>query len=301
MLRLAHGRERGMVVESDKRSDMRLNYFLPSQRFRSLLTIHAAVDDVTESTIEILPAMLPNLHIRLAGHSTYIFADGQAIAAPPVSLIGPTSSAFRIVLSEGFRMMAVGFLPVGWQALVRLPAFECVDRLLDGECLWGARATARIVERLHAAPRDGSHLDRIEAFLADRVDGPSLHRLQQIVGIDQWLEHALPLSLDDLCSNLDVGARHLRRLTLDCYGMSPKTLTMKYRALRAAASMSQRDFGEAITASRSYADQSHMIRDFHRFVGWTPGAFTRERQNIAAATMIGRRQAGAERPLVLWS
>ena len=76
---------------------------------------------------------------------------------------------------------------------------------------------------------------------------------------------------------------------------------MKYRALRTAALMCRRDGAAMAVASQAYADQSHMIRDFYRFVGWTPATFLREHQNIAAATLLGRRMAGAVRPLVLWS
>ena len=76
---------------------------------------------------------------------------------------------------------------------------------------------------------------------------------------------------------------------------------MKYRALRTAALMCRSDSAGMTDALPDYADQSHMIRDFRRFVGWTPAAFLREHQNIAAATLSGRRKAGAVRPLVLWS
>ena len=62
-----------------------------------------------------------------------------------------------------------------------------------------------------------------------------------------------------------------------------------------------RDGAAMAVASQAYADQSHMIRDFYRFVGWAPATFLREHQNIAAATLLGRRMAGAVRPLVLWS
>lgn len=90
----------------------------------------------------------------------------------------------------------------------------------------------------------------------------------------------------------------MRRIALEYYGAPPKILAMKYRALRLAAEMCQGGgLGETLQA---YADQSHMIRDFRRFVGWTPAAFQRD-HNLAAATLSGRRRAGAARPLVLWS
>ena len=60
--------------------------------------------------------------------------------------------------------------------------------------------------------------------------------------------------------------------------------------------MCRRDGAAMAVASQAYADQSHMIRDFYRFVGWTPATFLREHQNIAAATLLGRRMAGRRSP-----
>lgn len=279
---------------------MRLDYFLPSPGVRNLLTIHAGVEDVTEARVEVLPAMLPNLHIRVAGRSSIVFADGSRFDAPPVSLIGPTTGAYSITLSQGCRIAVVGLLPLGWARLVRFPGFEGADRVIDGTDIWGARAVAEVVERLSAVPLDGGHIGVVEAFLTRATGGASDHLLRQIAGIDHWLERSASLSLDALSAQVDLGDRQLRRITLECYGVSPKTLAMKYRALRMAAVMCQgggRELGEALHA---YADQSHMIRDFRRFVGWTPAAFLRD-HNLAAATLSGRRQAGAARPLVLWS
>ncbi|MBN9334892.1 AraC family transcriptional regulator [Devosia sp.] len=276
---------------------MRLNYFLPSARMKNLLTIHAGVSDVEEACVEVLPAMLPNLHIRVAGHSSLVFADGSQFDAPPVSLIGPTTGAYRVMLSRDSRIAVVGLLPLGWAMLVRLPAFAYADRVLDGADIWGARAAGEVVERLWATSFDGDHVGIVEALLK-RPTGANDHLLQQIMGIDYWLERSASLSLDALSAQVDLGDRQMRRIALEYYGAAPKILAMKYRALRLAAEMCEGG-GLGVTL-HAYADQSHMIRDFRRFVGWTPAAFLRD-HNLAAATLSGRRRAGAERPLVLWS
>ena len=54
-------------------------------------------------------------------------------------------------------------------------------------------------------------------------------------------------------------------------------------------------------ASQAYADQSHMIRDFYRFVGWAPGDLLARTPEYRRGNLLGRRMAGAVRPLVLWS
>lgn len=278
---------------------MRLDYFMPSPWARSLLTIHAVVEDVEEQRVEILPAMLPNIHFRLAGSSSVAFSGGSSRPAPPVALIGPTANAYALTLGRGCRIAIAGLLPEGWAQVMGISGRQCTELLVDGADIWGPLVAARTIERLSAAPLDGRHIGLVEAFLnRPAVSFPDLQRAQIRV-IDRWLEHSPSLSLDTLSAELDVGARQLRRITLDTYGLSPKTLAMKYRALRMAALMSQG--APASDLPHVYADQSHMIRDFRRFVGWTPAAFQREPHNVAAATLSGRRRAGATRPLVLLS
>lgn len=278
---------------------MQLVYFMPTGGMRNHLTTHAVVTDVAAARVEVLPAMLPNIYIRLAGRSSFIFADGKGIEGPPVSLVGPTANAYGITLGAGCLMAVVGLLPLGWAGLMGVPGVECVDSVLDGADIWGGPAVSRLIERLSDTALDGNHVGLVETFLMQMVTGAPRPLLRQMAVIDHWLEHSSSLSLDDLCAELEVGARQMRRITIDGYGLSPKTLAMKYRALRMAALMCQG--GGLDAAAHVYADQSHMIRDFRRFIGSTPAAFIRDPHNIAAATIKGRQQAGATRPLVLLS
>lgn len=280
---------------------MRLDYRIPNTALRSLLSVHALVTEVEEQQIEILPAMLPNLHIRLAGSSCYSFDDGANIEAPQVCLIGPTTSAYRVTLRPGLVMMATGFLPMGWMSLARAPACALSDTLIDGADLWGDRVVETICDQLVHARSQGCCWALLERFLMGRMRVCNDTRLTPASGIDHWLETSPDLRIEDLAAMLDVGCRHLRRLTLDSHGASPKTLAMKYRCLRAAAVLSLKGAQGVDDVLPPFADQAHLIRDFRRFIGWTPGAFIDGGMNTAASTLRGRRAAGAARPLTLLS
>lgn len=278
---------------------MRLCYFAPSPRQRNLLTMHAVVEDLSAPAAELVPAMLANLHIRIAGTSSYVFADGRRIPAPPVSIVGPTNAAYRLEMSDDIRMAAVGFLPQGWHRLIHCPATAMADDVVDGEVVWGRQACEELRERLALTPWDGDHIGVVEDMLAgaDRSAAPSAF----VQAVDHWLERQRSFSVEHLCAELEIGRRQLQRLMRDHYGAPPKLIAMKYRALDAAARLVT---GEAVPVRNllsHYADQPHLIRDFQRFIGMTPGAFMRSKVPTAAATMIGRRKAGATRPLVLWS
>ncbi len=278
---------------------MKLNYFLPSPQHCSLLTMHAVVDGVSEGFSALLPAMLPNLHIRLAGSSWYVFANGERVGAPAVALIGPTNAAYQIELSAGARMVALGFLPLGWLKLVQCPAHELADGIIDGADLWGEKACATLIEQLSEATLDGSHVSLIERFLS------AVERQRRHVGLvaaaDHWLEHSPDLAVDALSEALDVGRRHLQRLMPEVYGAPPKSIAMKYRALRTATWMATQRPQTVAAAVAHYADQSHLNRDFKRFIGMSPSMFLKDQASVTAGTLLGRYKAGARRALSLWS
>jgi AraC-like DNA-binding protein len=278
---------------------MLLDYFPPSPAYRKLLTMHVLVQAAGRPIDARVPAMLPNLHIRLRGQTSYVFANGRRVAAPAVSLVGATNSAYRFELSPDAVIVGAGFLPLGWLALVRCPAAALSDDVTDGAAVWGPRPCERTRERLQDARRDGGHIRIMEDLLAcaDR----KVPHLAHLRAADRWLERAPTLTVEDLRAEMDVGRRQLQRIVRDIYGAAPKVLAMKYRALRAAARLAAGDGVSIPDVLTLYADQPHLTRNFHRFIGVTPGGFLRDGAAAAAATMIGRRRAGAVRPLVLWS
>jgi len=287
---------------------MRLRYYCPSDRFTHCVTAHAIVDEVDRPATECVPAMLANLHIRLSGGTRYIFDDGVMIKAPRASLIGPTLSAYRMGLEPDLFVITTGFLPEGWARILSLPSHELTDRIIDAELVWGHAKIERLCEQLQAVRCDGAQVARVvEQFLWQEACLGDTYRTSSAAAIDYWLEHSPDLSLKALQDLLDTGERHMRRLVLASHGTSPKLLAMKYRALRAATGFAVRGPDPQPPTVRPdealhhFADQSHFIRDFRRFTGWTPGTFMAEGGSVAASTIAGRYRAGIVRPLSLWS
>ena len=250
--------------------------------------------------VEHLPAMMPNLHIRLGGSSRYGFGDAM-FSAPQVTLIGPTMSSYRMVLEPGLHLVAIGFLPEGWMRFIGTPARELSDQMVDGAAIWGDRAIDRLLDQLCGQTNPGRIARLVEQFLAQSVRlRPDAHS-PTVSAVNHWLEHSPGLDLSDLQSLMHVGDRHMRRMVMESHGASPKALAIKYRALRAAAAMAVHGAPAVQRAVTPYSDQAHFIRDFRRFTGWTPRTFVVEAGNTAAYTLAGRRQAGIIRPLSLWS
>ena len=82
-----------------------------------------------------------------------------------------------------------------------------------------------------------------------------------------------------LAARFGLGVRALQRLFAEYVGVSPKWVIQRYRLHEAAeriARMRPEELdGAALAADLGYADQAHFIRDFRRWVGFTPAEYAR--------------------------
>jgi len=283
---------------------MRLDYIRPSPDLGAHLSMFGHVRAAAAPAFSCVPALLPNLHVTLRGTATYRFADGRRRAAPPVAVLGATLSAFFMDVSDDYDMVCIGFLPGGWTA-AGVPADRLADEVTDAADLWSPGVAAALWQAVAEAPDLPARRAVIEAFLRARVGSACSEDAEpgggRAAAVRRWLERPGPPRLDGLADELDLSWRQVERLTRTVFGASPKLLAMKYRALRAAGALAVRGEAAMGAALDAYADQSHMIRDFRRFVGWTPRRFLNDGQALARATMQGRWDAGVRSPLALLS
>jgi AraC-like DNA-binding protein len=89
-------------------------------------------------------------------------------------------------------------------------------------------------------------------------------------------QESLPGDSVELFSELSgVSARQLRRLYKSRFGISTKTYLRILRFLKAKELLmmpATKELAE-IAAECQYADQAHLIKEFHRFTGFTPTSF----------------------------
>ena len=79
---------------------------------------------------------------------------------------------------------------------------------------------------------------------------------------------------------LRMSPRHLRRVVVDAVGRTPMDLYRNWRFLRtlALADAVARPAWAQLAARCGYADQSHLVRDFHELTGETPERLAAERR-----------------------
>jgi len=88
--------------------------------------------------------------------------------------------------------------------------------------------------------------------------------------VDSWLASSVSPTVTDLHACTRLSERQLTRRVKQLYGIPPKYLSRKYRALRAARALIDADADEADFLRDAFYDQSHMIRELKLFAGTTP-------------------------------
>jgi len=198
------------------------------------------------------------------GCADLLFVQGTG---NPVLQVAGTMTRFQdVALNPGEEFLGVRFRAAMGPAHLGVGAGEIVDEVVDLECLWGARAR-RLCERL----ADAKTLARRTALLCDAFPASAARSpVQQAIGA---LENCRGrLSLDALARQAGLSVRQFRRRCIEESGLSPKLLARILR-FRQAWQQAPREAGEqaGLAAECGYADQAHMIAEFRRFSGRTPG------------------------------
>ncbi|MEO0463076.1 MAG: helix-turn-helix domain-containing protein [Pseudomonadota bacterium] len=173
-------------------------------------------------------------------------------------------------------VLGASFTPYGWASLTQASVKDHRNRFIPAGELLGED-----VDRLHdrvAKRRLSGKLSCEQACMA--VADWIRPRLNPIPAshedvIDQtlaWLGSSLNPPVEELFADASYSRRQVERLVQRYFGVPPRALARKFRAIRAANLLAEpklTDEGEAEIAD-AFVDQPHMIREIRRFCGYTP-------------------------------
>jgi len=175
------------------------------------------------------------------------------------------------------------FHPAAARAFLDMPMDRATDQRLDLTRLWPGEARAllrEIDEAVGIEARVGAVAQfvarRLGAAVPDDVVTRCVAALQQSGGT---------MPIQAAAEIAGIGRRQLERRFLDAVGISPALLANVFRfrsVFDAIERDSTRPWTDAAMAA-GYFDQSHLIRDFRRFVGCTPTEFAAARPGLGKA------------------
>jgi AraC-like DNA-binding protein len=113
-------------------------------------------------------------------------------------------------------------------------------------------------------------------FIGANVRPINPRHLELMAATARWLGASFNPEVGELAGVAGYSARQVQRLVERYFGLPPRALARKYRALRAAALLTapQLSLKDEAQLAEAFFDQSHMIRELVHFVGRTPARLT---------------------------
>lgn len=239
----------------------------------------------------------PQFRIMSVPEGEYVFPDGYRFPAGRATIIGPTSGSVRAIGRGPLRMYGFGLMPAGWATLMGSHADKLTDRAINAADLFGDWIED-VVETIVNATDTAERLVIGNNFAREILKKNEPAPVWFTRTVDEWLTASPSPQVPDLVNATGMSIRSVERMTKHYYGLSPRMLARKYRAVRAASALARGEKLDSADLGDAFYDQSHLIREIKRFAGATPGQLSRP-SSYTEATAKGRKQmAGKVSPLV---
>lgn len=246
-----------------------LRYFAPAEDVRDLVSVYYIFDIERPDFEDMERAAIAQLRFAMKGSGDITFADGKTYHAAGASLMGPSTGAMKFKVNGPLRMFGVGILPAGWAMLTKKSAADYTDKVVPASQVFTSEIekSHELLNRCKDEAEMVAWADRIFQSLKPRAT-PEIMAFTKMV--DEWLSSDASPPVSALMERSDQSSRQVLRTVNKLYGMAPKYLARKYRALRAAKAYADHNEEELLALEDAFYDQSHMIREIKFFAGTTP-------------------------------
>lgn len=215
--------------------------------------------------------IIPTGNIELVFHRGHPLLKKDGLASR-TSLCGQTLSFEDLIPTGYVNMITVVFHPFGAKAFFDLPFSELSNRTVPADDL-DRKAFKDLEEKIFSAPDDKSCIQRIEAFLTDRLRPSKAYnykRMAEAVCTINRFEKDLSVSL--LAEKTCLSKKQFQRIFNEYIGLSPKEFMRVVRFHRALFILQNHptlNFTQ-LAYECGFYDQSHLIHEFKLFSGYTP-------------------------------
>lgn len=252
---------------------------LPGEKLRTYVQCYYTFD--SETCAEIDDTVFPG------GHMEIIFNLGDGIwkssvkdvfhPTPPIELWGKLTQPLAVKAVGKNKMLGIRFHAHSAAFFFNEELSEFNNQIADLRDVLGAPAKA-----LHARLREAAGLEEriglIEDFLLRRLASreKKTEAIALIGRVVQEMQNSYdPDDVETIASRYNISSRYLRKLFLQYTGVSPKLYNKISRFQQSLQLVTENQSSlTSIAYDCGYFDQSHFIRDFKLFTGFTPSSYS---------------------------
>lgn len=233
----------------------------------------------------IVPDGNPELIVHYGHPFSEITAERGKQAQPRAFLMGQMTRPLALDPTKGAPgIMGVRFHPAGVRAMIGASMDEFTNRRLRIADVAPA-ATESLVDQIATALTAAERAAILQNFVAERA---ACHARFQDVDVARWIARLAyargRLSIADLARDADLSPRQLERRFAAQVGIAPRQYAnvIRFRSVFDLLNGAIKPDWATLAAGAGYFDQSHMIRDFQRFLGCSPTAFLTQLRGLSA-------------------
>jgi AraC-like DNA-binding protein len=232
----------------------------------------------------ILPCGTMELVINLRDNEFRIYDATQPEGFKRFSgamLSGTYAGFFVIDTEEDASVLGVHFRPGGAFPFLGLPAGELCDAHVDLETLWG-RSAVDLRERLCVASTPLQRFHHMENALLDHLFRPPEHHYAVSIALGAIERSDVAPTVREIARSIGLSERRFIQVFTAEVGLTPKVFYRVQRFHRILACVQQNiapDWSR-LAVECGYYDQSHLIRDFVAFSGFSPADYLRQQNYL---------------------
>lgn len=227
-----------------------------------------AVNPVSERT-------LPIGCIQLVFHKgKQLLFQNESKLQPQTFICGQSVGFYDVVSTGRIEMITVVFQPYAAKAFLHIPGYllrglnVAADEVED-------RELSDLSKRVEDTVDNGACIHLIEQFLLRRLCSFSDYNLKRMTAVLHKIDETPCLSIAQLSDIACLGNKQFGRVFADFVGATPKEFLRIVRMQRALAMLQQEVTLPFVQVAYEcgFYDQSHMIKEFKLFSGYTPAEY----------------------------
>ena len=201
---------------------------------------------------------------------------------PSVFLYGPATTHAELSISGKSIITGVFFYPNALKSIFGLNADELTDSCIDIK-LMPASKEFELSERLLNASSTFDQIGILSSYLSSEIR-------KNNIDSDETIQYALSLinrsdgniSLKNIQKDLQLSERSFERRFKQCVGVSPKLFSRICRFQASLAQLRKNNYNKLsdIAFENEYSDQSHFIRAFKEFAGFSPFQYQKRSKEV---------------------
>jgi AraC-like DNA-binding protein len=197
------------------------------------------------------------------------------------SLIVIGQSTIPAIIESKTEVGTIGieFKPFSVYKFFNFPLNEITNQVIDISDIVG-HDRYKLQEKIMDVMKVEEKIKIVEKFLLNQLN--LLERNNYIIeyAINTILLSNGLLRINELCKNLGYTKRHVDRIFHEFLGIGPKEFTCITRFQTFYKNFHSAENFKITDLYDSYYDQSHFIKEFSRFTGYSPGEYLKKKNNF---------------------